>query len=78
MLPIPNLKKKRKEQEVEKGEVVHLEAKKQKMAQDKGRASSVESRFFSSCLKEEVWVGRGVGVEFGRVLLLTPHFATCI
>ena len=43
LLPIPNLKKKRKEQEVEEG-VVRQEAKKQKMAQDKGRASSVESR----------------------------------
>ena len=44
LLPIPNLKKKRKEQEMEEGEVVHRETKKQKMAQDKRWASSVESR----------------------------------
>ena len=45
LLPIPNLKKKRKEQEVENGEVVRQkEAKQQKTALDKGRASSVKSR----------------------------------
>ena len=44
LLPIPNLKKKRKEQEMEEGEVVCQETKKQKMAQDKERASSVESK----------------------------------
>jgi len=44
LLPIPNLKKKRKEQEVEQGEVVFQENKKQKMAQDKGWATLVESR----------------------------------
>ena len=44
LLLIPNLKKKMKEQEVEEGEVVRQETKKQKMAQDKGRATSVESR----------------------------------
>ena len=44
LLPIPNLKKKRKEQEMEEGEVVHRETKKQKMAQDKGWASYVENR----------------------------------
>ena len=45
LLPITNLKKKRKEQEVEKGEVVcQKEAKQQKTDKDKGRASLVESR----------------------------------
>ena len=44
LLPIPNLKKKRKEQEMKEGEVVRQEIKKQKMAEDKGRATSVESR----------------------------------
>lgn len=44
LLPIPNLKKKRKEQEVNEGEVVHQETKKQKMAQDKGWATSAKSR----------------------------------
>ena len=44
LLPIPNLKKKRKEQKVEEGKVVLQETKKQKIALDKGRATSVESR----------------------------------
>ena len=45
LLPMPNLKKKRKEQEMEEGEVVRQkEAKQQKMAQDKGLASSIKSR----------------------------------
>jgi len=49
LLPIANLKKKRKEQEVEEGEVVYQkEAKQRKTAKDKGRASSVESREDSS------------------------------
>ena len=45
LLLIPNLKKKMKEQEMEEGEVVpQKDAKQQKMAQDKGHASSVESK----------------------------------
>ena len=44
LLPIPNLKKKRKEQEMEEGEMVpQKEAKQQKTAKDK-QASSVDSR----------------------------------
>ena len=44
LLPIPNLKKKRKKQEVEEGEMVpQKEAKQQKTAKDKW-ASSVDSR----------------------------------
>ena len=47
-IPIPNLKKKRKEKEkeiVEEGEVVsQKESKQQKMAKDKGRPSSMESK----------------------------------
>ena len=44
LLPIPNLKKKRKEQEVEEGEtVLQKEAKQQWTAKDK-RVSSVDSR----------------------------------
>ena len=44
LLPYPNLKKKRNEQEMEEGEVVpQKEAKHQKTAKDK-RASSVDSR----------------------------------
>ena len=48
LLPIPNLKKKRKEKEkeiTEEGEVIlHKEPKQQKTAKDRGRASSIESR----------------------------------
>ena len=52
LLPIANLKKKRKEQEVEEGEVVcQKEAKQQKTAKDKGRASSIESREDSSMVE---------------------------
>ena len=45
-IPIPNLKKKRKEKEiVEEGEVVsQKESKHQKMAKDKGCPSSIESK----------------------------------
>ena len=46
LLPIPNLKKKRKENETnEEGELVlEKEPKQQKMAKDKGRAFTVDSR----------------------------------
>ena len=48
LLPIPYLKKKRKEKEkeiTEEGEVIlHEEPKQQKTAKDRGRASSIESR----------------------------------
>ena len=45
MLPIPNLKKERKEKEIEEGEAVpSKDPKQQKIAKDKGRASSVESK----------------------------------
>ena len=45
-IPIPNLKKKMKEKEIaEEGEVVsQKESKQQKMAKDKGRPSSMESK----------------------------------
>ena len=45
-IPIPNLKKKRKEKEIaNEGEVVsQKESKQQKMAKDKGRPSSMESK----------------------------------
>ena len=62
LLPIPNLKKKRKEQEVEEGEVVFQETKKQKMAQDKGWATSVESRedlgVAEVCQQHHTWAPR--------------------
>ena len=47
LIAIPNLKKKRKEQEVQElkeGEVVHQETKKQKATQDKGRSTLMDSR----------------------------------
>ena len=45
LLPIPNLKKERKEKEIEEGEAVpRKDLKQQKIAKDRGRASSVESK----------------------------------